>query len=81
MTFWFWFTPIVYAPEILPEKVQPLMALNPMSAFMVAVQGVLVRGEWPHWSSLIYLAILAVALCLLGMHLFRSRVGEMVDEL
>ena len=81
MTFWFWFTPIVYAPEILPEKVRPLMALNPMSAFMAAVQGVLVRGEWPHWNSLIYLAILAVAMCLLGMHLFRSRVGEMVDEL
>lgn len=81
IAFWFWLTPIVYAPEILPERVRPLMALNPMSAFMAAVQGVLVRGEWPHWSSLIYLAILAVALCLLGMHLFRSRVGEMVDEL
>lgn len=57
------------------------MALNPMSAFMMAVQGVLVRGEWPRWSSLIYLAILAAALCLLGLHLFRSRVDEMVDEL
>lgn len=81
IAFWFWLTPIVYAPEILPEKVRPLMALNPMSAFMMAVQGVLVRGEWPRWSSLIYLAVLAAALCLLGLHLFRSRVDEMVDEL
>lgn len=81
IAFWFWLTPIVYSPEILPEKVRPLMALNPMSGFMIAVQGVLVRGEWPRWSSLIYLGILTFVLCLLGLHLFRSRVGEMVDEL
>lgn len=81
IAFWFWLTPIVYAPEILPEKVRPWMALNPMSAFMAAVQGVLARGEWPRWSSLIYLAVLAIALWLLGLHLFRSRGDEMVDEL
>ncbi len=81
ITFWFWLTPIVYSPEILPEKVRPLMALNPMGNFMVAVQGVLVRGEWPRWSSLTYLAACAIAMCLLGLHLFRSRVAEMVDEL
>ena len=57
------------------------MAFNPMSSFMAAVQGVLVRGEWPNWSSLIYLVILTFALCLLGLHLFRSHAGEMVDEL
>lgn len=81
ITFWFWLTPIVYSPNILPPGVQPLMALNPMSSFMAAVQGVLVRGEWPRWSSLIYLVILTLALCVLGLRLFRSRAAEMVDEL
>lgn len=81
ITFWFWLTPIVYSPNILPVKVQPLMTLNPMSAFMGAVQGVLVRGEWPNWSNLVYLVVLTVALCMLGLHLFRGHAGEMVDEL
>lgn len=81
VTFWFWLTPIVYSQDILPEKVRSLMAFNPMGNFMMAVQGVLVRGEWPRWSGLIYLATCAIAMCLLGLHLFRSRIDEMVDEL
>jgi lipopolysaccharide transport system permease protein len=81
ITFWFWLTPIVYPPSILPERVQPLMALNPMASLMAAMQGVLVRGEWPQWGSLLYPFVLALALCLLGLRLFRRRAGEMVDEL
>lgn len=81
VTFWFWLTPIVYPPSILPERVQPLMALNPMASLLGAVQGVLVRGEWPQWGTLVYPLALALVLCLLGVRLFRKRAGEMVDEL
>ncbi len=81
ITFWFWLTPIVYPPSILPERVQALMAMNPMASLMAAMQGVLVRGEWPQWGSLLYPFVLALALCLLGLRLFRRRAGEMVDEL
>jgi lipopolysaccharide transport system permease protein len=81
LTFWFWLTPIVYLPSILPDGIRGFMAFNPMADFMVAVQGVIVLGAWPQWSSLIYPFSLTVALCLLGLHLFRSRSGEIVDEL
>lgn len=81
ITFWFWLTPIVYPPSILPERMQPLMALNPMASLMGAMQGVLVRGEWPQWSTLLYPFALGLALCLIGLRLFRRRAGEMVDEL
>ncbi|WP_043565095.1 ABC transporter permease [Acidovorax sp. KKS102] len=81
ITFWFWLTPIVYSPNVLSPQIQPFMALNPMSGFMGAVQGILVRGDWPQWSSLSYLAILSIALALLGLRLFRSHAAEMVDEL
>lgn len=81
VTFWFWLTPIVYPPTILPQWVQPWMQLNPLAPFMAAVQGVLVRGEWPDWMSLFPLLILSVLLCLVGLRLFRRRAGEMVDEL
>ena len=42
ITFWFWWTPIVYSPEILPDWVQPLILLNPLTEYMSAVQGILV---------------------------------------
>lgn len=81
ITFWFWLTPIVYPISIVPEGLQTIMALNPMLPFMTAVQGVLVWGSWPQWSSLLYPLGLAIGFSLLGLHLFRRHAGEMVDEL
>jgi lipopolysaccharide transport system permease protein len=81
VTFWFWLTPIVYSPTILPPWVQKLMAFNPLAAFMGAVQDVLVRGAWPGWASLTYMAACALFLCFLGLRLFRKHSADMVDEL
>ena len=81
LQFWFWFTPIVYSAAILPEPVRPLLAWNPMAAIVAAYQTILVHGRAPQWATLTPALALAVVLCLLGMHLFRRRAGEMVDEL
>ncbi len=81
ITFWFWLTPIVYPINILPERLQPLMAINPVGAIMAAMQGILVQGLWPAWSSLIYPLVLTIILCTLGVRLFRRHSGDMVDEL
>lgn len=79
--FWFWLTPIVYPVSILPEFARSLMNYNPMASVMAACQDILVTGQWPVWQSLLPAAVLAVAMCALGMRLFRKHVGEMVDEL
>lgn len=79
--FWFWLTPIIYPLSILPERVQPLMTLNPMAALIGQFQSILVLGAWPKWEVLIYPAGVAIILCLLGLRLFRRHAGEMVDEL
>ncbi len=81
LQFWFWFTPIVYPLAALPDKVKVLMALNPMAPIIVACQGVLVGGRWPQWETLLPPLLIALALCALGMLLFRGHAGEMVDEL
>lgn len=81
VTFWFWLTPIVYPQSTLPKDIKFFMAINPLASFMVAVQGILVEGRWPHWDALIYPLVLSILLCVLGLRLFRSRAGEMVDEL
>jgi len=54
---------------------------NPMAAVIQSYQAILVSGQAPHWEKLLPAAVLAVLLCALGMHLFRRRAGEMVDEL
>lgn len=81
VTFWFWLTPIVYPASILPERLQALMDINPLAPLIAAIQTVLVRGEWPQWSSLMYPLAMAFGLCIFGIMIFRKHAAEMVDEL
>lgn len=81
LQFWFWFTPIVYAPSVLPVRIRPLLELNPMASVISAFQTILVTGHWPAWRTLLPVAVLALALCAIGLNLFRKHAGEMVDEL
>jgi lipopolysaccharide transport system permease protein len=81
LQFWFWFTPVVYPVNVLPEGLRQLLKWNPMASLIVAYQDVLVNQSWPRWHSLWPVLVLAILLCLFGMQLFRKRAGEMVDEL
>ena len=56
----FWLTPIVYTPDILPTWVQPLIALNPLSHGLGAVQAIVVFQKAPSAQSLLLLTLLAV---------------------
>lgn len=79
--FWFWLTPIIYSVTALPVAAQHLMKYNPMTNLIKAYQGVLVNNQWPEWQDLWLISILAILLCWIGLSLFRTHVGEMVDEL
>ncbi len=81
LQFWFWFTPIVYPATVLPDRIRPLLAWNPMVSIIAACQGVLVGHQWPQWETLLPVTLMAIVLCAGGLLLFRSRSGEMVDEL
>lgn len=81
LSFWFWLTPIVYSPSILPEALRPYLAWNPVAGLIAAFQDVLVAGHWPQWETLWPITVLAIVFCILGLWLFRRHAGEMVDEL
>lgn len=81
LQFWFWLTPVVYPVSIVPEFVREALRYNPMTNIITAYQNILVSAQWPDWASLWPVTLLAVLLCVWGMHLFRKHAGEMVDEL
>ncbi|WP_339494127.1 ABC transporter permease [Pseudomonas sp. RA_105y_Pfl2_P56] len=81
LQFWFWLTPIVYPISILPEWVQRLLQLNPLTNLIASYQNLFLYGQWPVWSSLLPIFVAGALLCVIGLRLFRQRVGEMVDEL
>lgn len=81
LQFWFWMTPIVYPVNILPERLIPLVNLNPLLHVTTAYQTILVNGALPGWRALTIVALIAAGLCLLSLRVYRRRAGEMVDEL
>jgi lipopolysaccharide transport system permease protein len=82
LQFWFWFTPIVYPIDILPEVVRSFaLTWNPMTPIITAYQGVFIKGQWPQWDALGPVTLVGFLLCILGFHFYRKRSGEMVDEL
>ncbi|WP_329741585.1 ABC transporter permease [Dyella sp. A6] len=81
LQFWFWLTPIVYVSNILPASMKRFELLNPMAVLIEGYQQVFLRSVWPSWAHLWPIAAFSLALCALGLYLFRRHVGEMVDEL
>lgn len=78
---WFWFTPVVYPENVIPEQFRHWFIFNPMATFVNAYHRVLVYNESPASSNL--LILLGVALVLVGISLFmfRRASAEMVDVL
>jgi lipopolysaccharide transport system permease protein len=79
--FWFWLTPIVYPVNAIPTSFQPLISWNPMTPIIQGFQMIFVQRKLPDCFPILYVFLVAIAVCLLGIYVFRKRVGEMVDEL
>lgn len=77
----FWFTPVVYVPDVLPGDVRALLPLNPLFPLVTAYHDVLVFGRVPDLAELAGTAFLAAGLMALALFLFRRASPEMVDVL
>jgi lipopolysaccharide transport system permease protein len=78
---WFYLTPIVYPLSIVPERLQPWMALNPMATAAQAFRTVLLGSEPPTASAALALAATALAALVVGGALFRRLRPAFADEL
>jgi ABC-2 type transport system permease protein len=63
ITMWFYVTPIIYPASLVPERLMPLMALNPMFHVVSTYRQILLDGTWPSWQSMS--AMLALSMVLL----------------
>jgi len=81
MQFGFWFTPIVYMPEILPVPIQSLLIINPLYHVVRTYQDILVFHRPPEFASLALLTALIFCLAAFALWLFGKAEGEMADVL
>ena len=69
---WFFLTPILYSPELLPEGIDSWLVLNPMAWWMEEFRDALFAGKWlPDLGSL-RLPLLAAASLWFGHYVFEK---------
>ncbi len=81
LQFWFWLTPVVYMPSIIPQQYHALLMLNPMTALIMGYQNVLVYDKIPDIKLLLYPTALAVITMVLALVIFKKANTEMADAL
>jgi len=76
---WFYLTPIIYPYQLVPERLRPLLALNPFTALVEAYRDVLLHGVVPLGARELWLATVSVAVFGLGATIFTRARGELSD--
>ena len=71
LTLWFFSTPVLYSPTLIPEVARPYLMLNPLAYYISRIRDVMLQGQWqPQWSD--GFAVLATgALFLATLWVFR----------
>lgn len=77
----FWFTPIVYSANIIPDEYRYWLEFNPIYHFTNAYQNILVYGQAPQLNSFLGLAFIAFFILSLSLFVFRRANADMVDVL
>lgn len=78
---WFWGTPIVYAEDILPAWVKPLVNLNPMTFFVKTYQTIMLNNGNIAWRELAWQIILSLMITIVAFKVLKRQEHEMADEL
>jgi len=68
---WFFTTPILYAPEMLPEQMLAFVHLNPLAGLMSDIRGVLFGTQWIPGPGTLVMLLVAGLIFLAGLRFFR----------
>ncbi len=74
-------SPILFPATLFPEDWRWLLWLNPMTAWVLAYQNVLLQGLWPSWQSCVGMAAWLAGACAVLSPLLRRSRDELVDWL
>ncbi len=79
--FWFWFTPIVYTIQIVPDKFKSIISINFIIPIFQSYQSLFLYNKVPNWEELKPVVLITVVLLGLAYMIFQKLKNEMVDEL
>jgi lipopolysaccharide transport system permease protein len=78
---WFWFTPIVYVKDILPEWVKKIMVFNPAFTFTDSFQNIILLNTLPAVSHLLVMTAITFVLLACSYFIFTRLESDVKDFL
>ena len=78
---WFYATPIVYPPEMLPQSFVWLIQMNPMYGIIDSYRKILYYKCWPDFSTMVLACVLGIITILLGGIIFQRLQRGFAEEL
>lgn len=76
----FYLTPIIYPLTIIPERLRPILLLNPLAVVITQSQNTLVSGLQASWQVTVYAFILAGLVALFGWYWFRKNINAVAEN-
>ena len=78
---WMYMTPVVYSLEMVPERLRPLMNLNPMTPVIVAYRDILYSKQIPELGTLASGFTLGIIVLVIGYIVFQKLQRGFAEEL
>ena len=73
--------PIFYPVELVPERLQWVLEINPLSSMVEEVRGATLFGQWPDWTAFGWNLLIAFVICRLGLCWFLKTKKGFADVL
>ena len=81
MMAWQFLSPVMYGADMVPEELQGLFALNPMTPILVAYRDVFYYKQVPRISTLLQATILGIILLIVGVAVFEKLKKHFSEEM
>lgn len=78
---WMYLTPVLYSVDIVPEELQFLLNLNPMTSVIIAYRDILYFKMIPRMETLLTALVVGVVAIILGYIIFRKLQRNFAEEL
>jgi ABC-2 type transport system permease protein len=81
LNLWFWLTPIIWPLDLVPEKLQDYVYLNPFTAFVQAYRDIILYNRFPKPLILTILVVTGILVFLLGALIFQKKQRRFAEEI
>lgn len=77
----FYATPIVYAPDSIPQNFQWILQFNPMTYIINGYRDIFYYQRTPDFASLGIVLVISIALCVIGYFIFKKLQKRFAEEM